>query len=201
MPKYQGEFDGLCGMYAIVNAIEECGEICTEDTFKLTCKALGKQRWPKVMWEGISFKDMQIMIRSCLKKHHTLKVNYPFMRNTPSSNNKYWERFDSIFENDNAKCAILGLTKPSAHWIVASKEGGRILFSDSTAGKPYERKNRVSLHAGIRRKKSVQWLVDRKKRTNCFLKHRWLTHPSTGQSKSYAFRLPVTSYLGCEQKE
>jgi len=59
-------------------------------------------------------------------------------------------------------CGIIGLTKPSEHWIVVSRNGHRIDFTDSTAGQPYLRKNRRSLIAGLRRKKSSQWLINRK---------------------------------------
>lgn len=162
MPKYQGELDGLCGIYSIINALEECGEVFHEDIFKLACSALGKNRWPKVLWEGTTLKDMQNMLKHCLEKHPNLKVNYPFTKNPPLSNDEYWKRFDEIFADEATICAIIGVTQPSAHWIVATKEGGRIWLSDSKAGEPYKRKNRSSFHAGLRRKKQSQWLLDRK---------------------------------------
>jgi hypothetical protein len=161
MPMYQGELDGLCGMYAIVNALEECGETCSAETFEIACSAIAKNRWPSVLWEGTTFEDIQKMVKKCLPEGCPINVSYPFKDNVPASNNDYWSQFDLIFEDDSVLCAIVGLTKPSLHWIVASKDGGRIWFTDSTAGKPYERKNRTSLHAGSRRKKTSQWLLDK----------------------------------------
>ena len=47
MPSFQGELDGLCGPYAIVNAFEECGLADDgEAIFKACCKALSAARWP-----------------------------------------------------------------------------------------------------------------------------------------------------------
>ena len=163
-PSYQGELDGLCGPYAIANAFEECGYPQKEATFKLACEALSKQRWPKVLWEGTTFGDMQRMIKACIKNIDHIKVGYPFMHSVLQSNDEYWNKFDFIFSDDNpsAMCAIIGLTKPSEHWIVVTRSGTRIDFTDSTAGQPYLRKNRSSIIAGLRRRKSRQWLIDRK---------------------------------------
>ena len=48
MPFYQGEFDGLCGQYAIVNAFELCG--CDpSDLFEEACRGLAHRRWPRVV--------------------------------------------------------------------------------------------------------------------------------------------------------
>lgn len=163
MSSYQGEFDGLCGPYAIVNALEVCGcDHQKETIFKLACEAISRQRWPKVLWDGTTFGDMQRMIKVCLKNINHIEAHYPFMHRVPKSNDIYWEKFDAIFNDQSALCGIIGLTKPSEHWIVVSRNGNRIDFTDSTAGQPYLRKNRTSLIAGLRRKKSSQWLIDRK---------------------------------------
>jgi len=161
-PSYQGELDGLCGPYAIANALEECQYTDKEAIFKLACEALSKRRWPAVLWCGTTFGDMQRMIRACLKNINHIQVRYPFMHSIPESNNTYWEKFDAIFNDRSAMCGIIGVTKPSEHWIVVSRNGNRIDFTDSAAGQPYVRKNRSSLIAGLRRKKTSQWLINRK---------------------------------------
>ena len=165
LPSYQGELDGLCGPYAIANALKECGSLTQEqkaNIFKLACETLSKRRWPEVLWEGTTFGDMQRMIRACLGNINHIQVRYPFVRSAPQSNDDYWEKFDSIFNDQSVMCGIIGLTKPSEHWIVVSRNGHRIDFTDSKAGQPYLRKNRRSLIAGLRRKKSSQWLINRK---------------------------------------
>jgi hypothetical protein len=161
-PSYQGEFDGLCGPYAIANALEECCYTDKETIFKLACEALSKRRWPAVLWSGTTFRDMQRMIRACLQNINHIQVRYPFMHSIPESNDIYWEKFDTIFNDQSAMCGIIGVTKPAVHWIVVSRNGNRIDFKDSRAGEPYLRKNRSSLIAGLRRKKTSQWLINRK---------------------------------------
>ena len=66
MPAYQGEFDGLCGMYSIANAYESCGYIDHgNQLFQVACSRLAPKRWPRVLWEGTSFHDMMRMIKAC----------------------------------------------------------------------------------------------------------------------------------------
>lgn len=90
------------------------------------------------------------------------KRGYPFQRYTPQTNAEYWTRFDEVFADDAAQCGIVGMTQPWAHWIVVSRDAGRLQFTDSDPFTPHTRKNRGSLHAGERRRKPTQWLIDRK---------------------------------------
>jgi hypothetical protein len=67
MPKHQGELDGLCGPYAIANALEHCGldGFKPETVFQSACSALSRRRWPGVLWKGATFVDLQRMIKRC----------------------------------------------------------------------------------------------------------------------------------------
>lgn len=163
--KYQGELDGLCGPYAIVNAFEKAGVSgCTEKLFQVACGAASPRRWPKILWEGTDFEDLKRMALSCnesLAAKKRLTITFPFEKRPPSSNEAYWRRFDEIFEDPGVTCGIIGMNKPSDHWIVVRHDGGRVRFTDSTAGRPNVRKNRSSIFAGLRRKKSSQWRIDR----------------------------------------
>lgn len=166
MPKYQGEYDGLCGPYAIVNAFEHCQYPNTELIFKTACSAFPKSRWPDLLWKGTTFEDMKKMLNTCKKELQfspEIIVGYPFEKSTPQTNKEYWLRFDELFENESVKCAIIGQTKPSLHWIVASRSTqNRIIFSDSTVNQPFIQKNRSSIHAGKTRRNLKQWLIDRR---------------------------------------
>ena len=159
MPGYQGQYDGLCGMYAIANAYEICGydtpdnEI-VERIFRIACSALADSRWPGVVWEGTTLGDLRKMIAGCQEwlLDENVKVTYPFSRNTPRTNESYWEKLFDIFKDENAYCAIVGMEGESGgHWIVVEPDRkGRLLFSDSQHGGMY----RVSvdeIHAGERK--------------------------------------------------
>lgn len=169
MARYQGEFDGLCGMYAIANAYEQCGygDHC-DQLFQIACSALALRRWPQVLWDGTSFGDMQRMIAACNRDiaenyEETIDVQYPFFRNTPNTNAAYWQRFDDIFHNEDVYCGIIGLTHPWQHWVVISRDTKkRVWFVDSDVGEPEYRKNLSSLYAGERRRLQTQWRLDRR---------------------------------------
>jgi hypothetical protein len=165
MPSYQGELDGLCGPYAIANTFETLGYADPEAVFKTACAALGQRRWPEVLWEGTTIDDMQKMIKACLKKLDNtshLSVSYPFESETPKNNKSYWERFDDIFDDQSVVCAIVGRTKPSLHWIIVTRDGGRLQFIDTSPTQRFVRKNRSSIYAGERPKGSNQWAIDRR---------------------------------------
>ena len=169
MPAYQGEFDGLCGMYAIANAYEECGyeDGCAE-LFQVSCNALAHRRWPRVLWEGTTFGGMKKMISACqdeieIQYHESVIVGYPFWHKPPKSNKDYWKKFDDIFGNENVVCGIVGMTKPQRHWVVISRDTKRrVWFIDSDGDEPVYRKNLASLNAGERRRWESQWLLDRR---------------------------------------
>jgi hypothetical protein len=166
MPSYQGSLDGLCGPYAVANALEQCGLADDHEAlFRLACSAPALTRWPNVLWLGTSFADLQRMIKACLDSEANtvgLEARYPFWRDPPESNAAYWARFDSIFEDEKVVCGIIGITRPMMHWIVVSRDGRRLLFTDCSPSQPYQRKNRSSLFAGQRARKPNQWLIDRR---------------------------------------
>lgn len=164
-PHRQGSLDGLCGMYAIVNALRTASgvEADADKIFATACLALTRSRWPKVLWKGTGLGDMRNMIAACIAKHGygRLRVRYPFLRTKPSSNKEFWEKLEDAFAEHDATCAIIGLNEPFEHWLVIGLDGGRVQILDSDGPSRYDRKNRASIHAGLRRKKPDQWLVSR----------------------------------------
>lgn len=168
-PAYQGEYDGLCGMYAIANAFGVCGygEDACAQLFEVACSALPQRRWPSVLWEGTDFGDMKRMIRACRQFMESndwdaTLVCDAFSYDEPSDNKTYWRRFDEIFRNENVYCGIVGRTEPSPHWIVVTRASDRrVWFLDSDAKRPVFRKNIKSLHAGQRRRSHTQWRLCR----------------------------------------
>ena len=165
MTIYQGKLDGLCGPYAIVNAFRACVSVDPEVIFEAACSALPLSHWPEGIWEGTGYLQMQKMVKACRESIDSLSlvsISYPFNRKTPKTNEEYWSRFDKIFDNIRNTCVIMGQTQPNAHWIVAKREGERLLFTDTDPKKFSFRKNRSSIFAGDRRKYPSQWLVARR---------------------------------------
>lgn len=166
MPAYQGALDGLCGPYAIVNALELCGLGKDRDTlFQAACSISPSLGWPTPVWLGTSYSDLKRMVRACLSSpanRHGISARYPLTKAAPPTNSRYWERFDEAFSDPRAICGIIGVRQPNQHWVVVLPDGGRIAFVDSCAERPTYRKNRAALFAGFRRPKPSQWLLDRR---------------------------------------
>ena len=166
MPNYQGNLDGLCGPYAVVNAFERCGVQKLDEVFETACSAIALRRWPKVLWEGTSFGDLRRMIRRCkdtIGEAASIRTSYPFHRKTPKSNESFWKELDQILtDRPSVRCMILGLTRPDYHWIVAHREtSNRLTFVDTDPHNPSRRKNRKMLYAGVRNGHPSKWIIDR----------------------------------------
>ncbi|WP_406720773.1 hypothetical protein RPE78_12835 [Thioclava litoralis] len=163
--KQQGELDGLCGIYAIVNALSKTAQFDEELVFRTCCNSLTAQRWPSTLWEGTTLRDLETMIKECrhrLKGLDRITVTYPFRSTEPKSNDEFWNKFDGLFaENGTGKCAIIGLTEPSLHWLVCYPNKGGLTFIDSGA-----RKNqtvpRAEIYAGVRRTGQQTYRIVRK---------------------------------------
>lgn len=169
--KEQGDLDALCGIYAIVNAFTHLGveKRYSKRLFKLACKGLPHKKWPKVLWNGTYLKDIKRMIENCQKKSEPsgslrIDVSYPFKKETPQNDEEFWKGFDALFDDaPERKCAIIGLTKPKAHWVVVTKESaGRLRIIDSDSALSSYLKNRASFTARDRSPDHKKWKITRK---------------------------------------
>lgn len=160
----QGKLDRLCGPYAITNALTYLGHQGDRaDVFQTACSAVSRRRWPALLWEGTTFGDLKKMIGACLKGATTgIEAGYPFWQAPPLSDATYWQKFDAIFDDEDVVCGIVGVTRPSDHWLVIIRDGGRIVFLDSDDHWPSKRVNRTSLYAGERGPRSKKWVIDRR---------------------------------------
>lgn len=163
--KKQGHLDGLCGIYAIVNALEEYGVTKADRVFEICCRALSPTRWPETLWQGTTFRDLEIMLKACREnlKIDTVQISYPFRNSQPATNQDFWQDFDELFsENRNNKCAILGLEVPEMHWLVTKPKAGALLFIDSDDIKPRRKVAREDIYAGGRRTAAQTYRINKK---------------------------------------
>lgn len=168
---YQGNLDGLCGPYAIVNAFDRCGlneEWLGQDLFNIACLAI--EGWPDILWEGTDWPQMKEMLKACQKalrnayreagqKYH-VRVEYPFEgKRKPRSSKDYWERFEDIFSRDDVLCGVLGIEDPHEHWIAFENRKRTLAVFDSDAHDQTRKIRKKSIHAGRRIRR--RWLVNR----------------------------------------
>ncbi len=162
----QGALDGLCGPYSIINAMMHIGHRGDPaDLFPIACSAVSSRRWPTLLWEGTSFGDLKKMVAACMGEFDgavEVEVSYPFWQAAPVTNTDYWTEFDEIFDDEDVICGIVGITRPSYHWLVIARDGGRIVFHDSDPLEPMKRVNRTTLYAGVRGPKTKKWVIDRR---------------------------------------
>lgn len=159
---FQGSLDGLCGLYAISNSFDKAG-VDPGAVFETAARALGKSKWPDVLFSGTTIRDMQVMLKRCSEEYGVLRASYPFLnpKSTPKTNNEYWDRFFEVTSDDDVLCCIAGVEEPSYHWIVIEPDGGRVRFTDSSHENQNFRKNVTTIHAGKRRKSNSHWRLDR----------------------------------------
>lgn len=167
-PKAQGDLDYFCGMYAVVNAYQACGESserASEQIFDASCSGILASRWPGVVYDGTKLDDMQRMLRKCrrtIPRLTRIKISYPFIRNTPGDPASYWTEFDLIWRQQKAICAIVGIRKPIDHWIVVrpGKTSSQLVIIDSHPGWPARRTvRRSSIFAGTERSRTNKPLL------------------------------------------
>lgn len=66
----QGDLDGLCGMYALVNGVHSLMQSPSDmrdgedELFQVVAKALKPSDYPKVLWDGTNFGQLKKMSKS-----------------------------------------------------------------------------------------------------------------------------------------
>jgi hypothetical protein len=137
-PLQQGDLDGLCGAYALVNAVTRLLHNKGFDRdhanrlFQRLCHTLHRrQRMPEAVWRGTHIDDIDGMLRTVrrfVRANFTvnLVVTRPFDHGIPRKKDTFFrvlsESFNSISER---KVAVIGLDRPGFHWTIATEVTGR----------------------------------------------------------------------------
>jgi len=135
-PWQQGHFDGLCGIYSIINTIDYLDPHFNEDDcdalFEFLIKTAG-DLFPAALYEGINFYPLCKIINKTVKHLSTinLEISKPFYRKQIETIDEYFDALTPMINNDKA-CCIIGLGKPWDHWTVIKQVLPRsIVFHDS----------------------------------------------------------------------
>jgi hypothetical protein len=128
-PLSQGGLDGLCGLYATVNAIgllfpSAMTAEASDQVFKVIAKSLGG--WPEHLFNGTTDTDIRDMLnaaRAYLRRHFQLAFSWeqPFAHKTPLADFEEFAReLGRRIKGDDA-FAIVGISKPWEHWTCAHR--------------------------------------------------------------------------------
>jgi hypothetical protein len=137
-PLQQGDLDGLCGAYALVNAVTRLLHtrgFHRDDAnrlFQLLCRALHRrQRMPQAVWRGTHIDDIDGMLRTVRRFVRAnfavnLVVSRPFSRDVPRKKNKFFRVLSHEFNSiDEKRVAVIGLDRPGFHWTIATEVTAR----------------------------------------------------------------------------
>lgn len=146
IPSQQGELDGFCGLYSIVNGCGALWPDSMDDARRLEftnyiLKAIGPEREAGMRKDGAGVLLMQMMLAIAVRFSHRRLPNRLQTR-TPFQRKMVAPRFDHWWD-DLAGCvggedfvAIIGLSKPYAHWTcITEMNTNRALLQDSDGAK------------------------------------------------------------------
>ena len=124
-PISQGDEDGFCGLYSIVNALALLfPSIMNEDmragVFKVIAQACVSS-WPGIVWDGTTVADIRAMLYAA---QQFLQLDFrweqPFAHKAVANFGDFARELKWRIEGDDA-FAIVGISKPWSHWTCAHR--------------------------------------------------------------------------------
>jgi len=145
-PDQQGKFDGLCGVYAILNSIKwlyRLGEDDLDAMFQSLCETL-PDKFPQALWDGLGVPEIRRLLKFSVAHlaeqygHDDLHWRLPFLRQKFRSVDSFWRCVGEQISADAPAVVIIGLNIPWDHWTVAHKVTARTAeFFDSYGMRRY----------------------------------------------------------------
>ncbi|HEV3248941.1 MAG TPA: hypothetical protein VG124_17215 [Beijerinckiaceae bacterium] len=146
-PYLQGQIDGLCGLYAIINAFQYLfpASFTDDDAWELMtilCGAIA-HKFPAVIWKGAGVEDTVALFKAAEKyaaatRHlkGRIVVTRPFARRKIDRVQDFWVEIGAWLDANphahNTRLACLGIGYPDNHWtLVAKKSAKSVTFFDS----------------------------------------------------------------------
>jgi hypothetical protein len=146
-PYLQGQIDGLCGLYAIVNAFQ-CLFPATfddDDAWELMVALCGSIacKFPAAIWKGAGVEDEVTLLKAAEefardKKHLKggIEVTRPFARRKMERVQDFWSEIGAWLDEGTRlgtrRAALIGIGQPDNHWTVVTHKGnGSVTFFDS----------------------------------------------------------------------
>jgi hypothetical protein len=140
-PHRQGNIDGLCAVYAVLNACRllfDHSEKMDERLFKALCLSIS-DLFPKIVYGGTEVEGLTRLLDGA--KDWTARVHkrdlawsQPLRRRTMPTVEAYFDylRAELRPADGGRRAVIIGLGKPWEHWtVVRGVRGGRATYFDS----------------------------------------------------------------------
>lgn len=130
-PLTQGDEDGFCGLYSIVNALTllfpaAMNQELRDHVFKAIARACKK--WPDIVWDGTTVNDVRNMLHAARNylgdggKHSPTKFDWeqPFAKTEFKTFDEFARELGWRIKGDDA-FAIVGISHPWPHWTCAHR--------------------------------------------------------------------------------
>ncbi len=125
-PLTQGDEDGLCGLYSIINALALLyPAVMNQERRNQVFKAIASvcKGGLSVLWTGTTVQDMRHMLhtaRNCLTDVAKFDWEQPFAKSEFKTFDEFVRELKWRIEGDDA-FGIVGISKPWGHWTVAER--------------------------------------------------------------------------------
>jgi hypothetical protein len=162
-PSYQGDLDGLCGIYAVVNSFRV---LRLPDFDEEACFLRAVKHFPEALWKGTSLGELKKIAKNvatwATKQYRVpLKVVAPFKTTQFRTAQQWQAALDEYLVNGNRApraVAIVGILDDDfSHWTVVNRSTERsVTFFDSNEGIVIVRKSKFKIGAVAKKK----WAID-----------------------------------------
>jgi hypothetical protein len=146
-PYRQGDLDGLCGIYSIVNALRLVCNLNNDEClilFKESLALLEKnKKLSEIVALGTSIVLLTRVFREVIDKKYPIKRTKPFHKNKDVTLNEYWNALKEFLSEPN-RVVIIGIDGDDwdGHWTVIESVTPKMLVQfDSYDGKWLYKKN------------------------------------------------------------
>lgn len=138
-PFQQGDLDGLCGLYSLINAVRLVVHPITDaDCHILASQALDMlgERKPisRLFLEGLGYRELAVVCKTIIEPAYPIKRYKPFQHDPAPSLDRYWSRLKSFLDEESRRAVILVTeTKHHGHWTtVQAASERRLVLCDSS---------------------------------------------------------------------
>lgn len=141
----QGHFDGLCGIYSLINSAHVLSRGLTEEKcselFKFLIQA-GGDAFPKATYDGLDFDPLYALAEQMQRHFETtlpLRLTRPFLDREVVSPDAFFDALAGELVGRKA-VAVIGLGAPWDHWTVVTRiTPHEVRFADSYGIKRFNR--------------------------------------------------------------
>lgn len=148
----QGDLDGLCGIYAVVNALNHLLQnrsesALSESLFEAVLRAIPRRMYPEVLFEGLDVEDLQKIARAAVRHldqewNIQVEVTRPFLRRRFKDQLSFLDELETVV-GERPCSTVIGIdwNGVEGHWTVLKEiRSDEMRLIDSAGTKVLKRK-------------------------------------------------------------